>query len=133
MGLRDLLRRVKRRVVYGGYAWHVHAYLRALKSVKRPFGSDTGIHAVNFSFDTEIGFCMAFWRKEPESVVVGLGRQARATLPTFVEYLAAERIPCSVQIVAALLDRDLATVDRFFDAGQRALVTRHRDLFCLMD
>ena len=133
MGLRDLLRRVKRRVVYGGYAWHVHAYLRALKSVKRPFGSGTGIHAVNLSFDTEIGFCMAFWRKEPESVVVGLGQKARATLTPFIGYLGTERIPCSVQIVAALLDRDLSTVDRFFDAGQRGLVARHRDLFRLTD
>src|SRR5688572_12469476 len=102
MGLPDLLRRLKRRVVYGGYAWHVHEYLKALKSVKRPFGSGTGKHAVNFSFDTEIGFCMAFWRKEPESVVVALGKKARATLAPFIGYLSAERIPCSVQIVAAL-------------------------------
>lgn len=133
MGLQQILRRMKRRIVYGGYAWHVHAYLQALKRVKRPFGSGTGKHAVSLSFDTELGYCMPFWRREPEAVVVALSRQARSALKPFIEYLASERIPCCVQLVAALLDKDQATIGRFFDDEQRAIVARFPELFRLSD
>lgn len=125
----NTLRRIKRRLLTGGFAGTVYLFLKKVKKEDGAFCHPDSQYLVNFSFDLELGFGTTFWEGNIEKAL-SYGKTARAKFIPIMKYLVQEKIPANVQIVGALLDPRVASLP-VFSEKQRNIMARHKGLFRL--
>lgn len=123
----DTLRRVKRRLLTGGFAETVYFFLTELEKEGGIFRYPENEFLVNLSFDFELGFGTTFWENNIEKSL-SYGRVARKNFVPIMQYLNREKIPANVQIVGALLDGDASSLP-IFNQTHRDVMSRKKNLF----
>lgn len=88
-----------------------------------------GTYSVNISFDLEYSYNSYFWNGD-YAQAVEYGKLAKDNFRSFMEYLSVKRIPCNVQIVGLLLEKEEVVRALLTDA-ERACFESNREYFTL--